>query len=132
MLKTTCKKALDNIRAYILSGVNVDGYGLKQPETFSEAALIIWADFKQAKKHELCRPHTNYQECFVDWCGGLPGIFDTCYYYNRSAVDDLGNILEETETEKAKYTESQAELMLSRLIYREIVKEVAKHENPYS
>lgn len=43
-----------------------------------------------------------------------------CYYYNRSAVDDLGEILEETDEEKAKYSEQQAEELLSRLIYREM------------
>ena len=57
---------------------------------------------------------------FVDWCQGLPSALDTLYYYNRSAVDDLAAILEETEEEKAKYTEAQAEEILSRLIYREL------------
>ena len=37
---------------------------------------------------------------------GLPSVLDTCYFYNRSAVDDLGAILEETESEKAKRGET--------------------------
>ena len=128
MLRTTCKKARDNIRAYILNNTDVTGYDSTEPKTFEEAALIIWTEFQTAKQYELCRPRTNIQECFVEWCAGLPSIIDTCYYYNRSAVNDLGELLEETEAEKAKYTESQAERMLSCLIYREISKEARKHD----
>lgn len=127
MLKTTCKKALDNIRAYILNNTDVTGYDkYSEPETFHEAALIIWDEFQTAKKYELNRTRTNIQECFTEWCAGLPSILDTCYYYNRSAVDDLAEILEETEAEKSKYTETQAERELTWLIYREIMKEVRK------
>lgn len=127
MLRTTCKKALDNIRAYILENTDISGYDkYEEPETFEEAALIIWDEFQSAKKYELCRPRTNIQECFIDWCAGLPSILDTCYYYNRSAVDDLGEILEETAEEKARFTESQAEQQLSWLIYREISKAALK------
>lgn len=129
MLKTTCKKALDNIRAYILENTDVTGYDkYSEPETFEQAALIIWDEFKTAKKYELDRPHTNIQECFTEWCAGLPSIIDTCYYYNRSAVDDLAEILEETEAEKSNFTESQAERELSWLIFREISKEARKHD----
>ena len=62
------------------------------------------------------------REIFKDWAQGLAlgGLF--CYYYNRSAKDDLGAILEESEAEKAKYTEQEAEEMLTRLIYRELEK----------
>ena len=63
---------------------------------------------------------------FADWCAGLPSILNTCYYYNRSAVDDLGEILEETEEEKEKYTQTEAEKLLTALIYREIKKAVKK------
>ena len=129
MLKTTCKKALDNIRNYILDRVDVTGYDeYSEPKTFEQAALIIWDEFQTAKKYELARPHTNIQECFTKWCAGLPSILDTCYYYNRSAIDDLAEILEETEAEKSKFTESQAERQLSWLIFREISKEARKHD----
>ena len=64
----------------------------------------------------------NEQERFTDWAQGLPSILDTCYYYNRSAVDDLGAILEETAEEKARYSEQNAEQLLTALIYRELVR----------
>ena len=65
-------------------------------------------------------------EIFKDWAQGLAlgGLF--CYWYNRPAVDDLGAILEETEEEKARYTERQAEEMLTRLIYRTLTKYAAE------
>ena len=59
---------------------------------------------------------------FADWCAGLPSVLDTCYYYNRSAAKDLGNILEETETEYSRYSEADAEKLLTSLIYRELTK----------
>ena len=62
------------------------------------------------------------QQRFEEWAAGLPSILDTCYYYNRSAVDDLGAILEETDSEKARYSEQQAETRLTYLIYRELVR----------
>ena len=57
---------------------------------------------------------------FEDWARGLALGNLFCYYYNRSAKDDLGKILEESEEEKAKYTEQEAEELLTRLIYREM------------
>ena len=64
--------------------------------------------------------HHNEFNAFLDWCSGLPSVLDTCYYYNRSAVEDLAIILEETETEKSKFTENEAETRLTQLIYKTI------------
>lgn len=60
--------------------------------------------------------------------GYPPPVLDTCYYYNRSAVADLGNILEETPAEMERYTESGAETLLTNLIYRELKKGAAKND----
>lgn len=68
----------------------------------------------------------SIQDLFIEWCQGLPSVLDTCYYYNRSAVDDLASILEQNEQEKSKFTESQAEERLTYLIFREIRKVVSK------
>ena len=57
---------------------------------------------------------------FKDWAGGLPLGQLFVYMLRRSAVDDLGAILQETEAEKAKYTEDQAEELLTRLIFRAV------------
>lgn len=125
MLKTNSKKACENIRAYIMENFNGENYGIEKPETFSEVARIILNTFQEeifcnenAKRYY----HYNEQRAFFDWCAGLPSLLDTCYYYNRSAVDDLGAILEESEEEKGKYSEEQAESLLTWLIYRELKK----------
>lgn len=68
--------------------------------------------------------HYHNQEAlaFRDWAQGLPSALDTCYYYNRSAVDDLGTILEQTESEKSRYTEAEAENLLTIMIYCELTR----------
>ena len=127
MLKTNSKKACENIRKYIMQDsdylsecAEYDGVTLNEERDFLAYA---WRLFEEQKKHDIENNYSNPNfAIFLDWACGLAlgGLF--CYYYNRSAVDDLGTILEETEEEKAQYTEQQAEEMLSRLIYRELEK----------
>lgn len=102
MLKTNTKKAAENIRVYIVNNFTPEGYTENPPQEWHEIAA------------------------FNDWAAGLQGVLDTCYFYNRSAVDDLAAILEETDEEKARYTEEQAEKTLTNLIYRELLKGAKK------
>lgn len=129
MLKSNSKKAAENIRAYIVDGFTPDGYTDNPPQEFPEIAAFILATFR-SEKYWCLQDVRYYHGCerlaFRDWCAGLAGVLDTCYFYNRSAVDDLGAILEETEQEKARYTEQQAEQLLTDLIYRELLKGAAK------
>ena len=125
MLKTNSKKAIENIRAYIMknfdcSNYDVTEYGFtKEPETFPEIARCILTVCKLEKRYQT---YNREFDMFKDWCQGLPSLLDTCYYYNRSAVDDLAEILEESEEEKNRFTESEAEEKLTYLIYRELTK----------
>lgn len=121
MLKTNSKLVAERIRNYITKNFNGVNYEIEKPDTFKETAQIIYRIFKAEKQDN--RPIAE-QLLFEDWAAGLPSILDTCYYYNRSAVDDLGAILDQTEEEKNRYTETQAEKLLTTLIYREIKKEV--------
>lgn len=125
MLKTNSKKAAENIRVYIVDGFTPEGYTDTPPQEFPKIAAFILDTFRNEKYH-LPEDHHYYHGsellAFRDWCAGLAGVLDTCYFYNRSAVDDLGAILEETEQEKARYTEQQAEQLLTDLIYRELLK----------
>lgn len=123
MLRTTTKKAIENIRAYIISIFNGYNYEIETPATFKEAATFINKCFEEEYYTGYNAMH-NRKDMFIEWCAGLPSVIDTCYYYNRSAVEDLGNILEETPEERSRYTEEDAERMLTCLIYREIMKEV--------
>lgn len=123
MLKTNSKKARENVIRYIMDHENTAEITGKDPENFSEAAAAIYADFDRVTNTPINR-RTSMSDRFAEYAAGLPGILDTCYYYNRSALDDLGGILEETEAEKAKYSETEAEKLLSYLIYREIERSV--------
>ena len=123
MLRTNSKQAITNIRAYIINGFNGENYGIETPDTFEEVAKFIYNTFADEYLCEYNRRRSE-QEVFIEWCSGLPSVIDTCYYYNRSAVEDLGDILEETEEERNRYTEQDAERLLSCLIYREIRKAV--------
>lgn len=123
MLRTTSRKARENIRAYITRHFDASGYTDQQPEEWPEIARFILDTFHDEK----CKHDNRYRagrisekELFFEWCQGLPSLLDTCYYYNRSAVNDLGEILEETPEEKARYTEAKAEEWITHLIYREL------------
>ena len=124
MLKTNSKKAIENIRAYILNNYTPEAYNLPETSDFRTAAKEIYRCFYTEKRENDEWGRVPEAVIFADWCSGLPTVFDTCYYYNRRAVDDLGAILEETESEKALYSETEAENLLTKLIYREIKKEV--------
>lgn len=126
MLKTNSKQARENIRAYIMNNFDPCGYDVNQkPETFDDAARIILDVFRSEKFHlpSDIRYYSGIESrAFSDWCAGLPSILDTCYYYNRSAVADLAAILEETDAESKRYSETDAEKLLTYLIYRELKK----------
>lgn len=124
MLKTNTKKARENIRAYITEHADFSNYDIKAPETWPETAAAILAIFRLEKYYTLEYMRARkISECaaFVEWAAGLPSVLDTCYFYNRSAVADLGDILEESESERNKHSESDAEQCLTRLIYRELL-----------
>ena len=125
MLKTNSKKACENIRKYIMKNADGTNYGVDLPVTFEGVARWILGIFR---KEYYSRPedkryfHNNEQAAFISWTQGLPSALDCCFWYNRPAVDDLGNILEQTEAQRNKYSEDASCKMLASLIYREITK----------
>jgi hypothetical protein len=126
MLKTNSKKAKENIINYIIDNFTPEGYTDAAPEGWPEIAAFILETFR-SEKYSLLEDYRYYNNnelaAFEDWAAGLPSVLDTCYYYNRSAVDDLGAILEETKKEKERFTEEKAEWALTYLIYCELIKE---------
>lgn len=130
MLKINTRQARENIKNYIIDNLDVTGYekysyyyqdGTIERDKFSMAREIIKDVFynEMLKYNKMVLRYSHY-ELFKEWCQGLPSALDTCYYYNRSAIKDLGDILEETEEERNRFTESQAGEKLTYLIYREI------------
>ena len=129
MLKTNSKKAAENIRKYIMEDFEylqerAEYRGMELDENNVDQVLAFaWSIFKEEKSGEINRYRfINEYQVFKDWASGLALGNLFCYYYNRSAVDDLGDILEESAAEKAKYKEGDAEELLTRLIYREMTR----------
>lgn len=121
-LRADSKKVRDRIENYIMELFDGSNYDVETPETFEEAAKIILDVFDTEKAPvDACAAMTR-QERFIDWTAGLPCILHTCDYYLGSAVDILGDILQEPEEERARYSDSDAEKLLSYLIYRQLVR----------
>lgn len=123
MLKSNSKQARENITSYIVDNFTPENYTDNAPTEYKEIAAFILDTFRAEKYNspeDFRYYHGNEYAAFADWCAGLPSVLDTCYYYNRSAVDDLAAILEETDAEKQRFTEPEAENRLTALIYREI------------
>ena len=88
---------------------------------FADYAANIYFIFNQEK--------ANYrgfeQEVSIDWLSGLPASINSAdYYYNNPSVAVLADILEETSEERSKFDESEAERLMSCLIYKAIIKEI--------
>lgn len=123
MLRSNSKAVVAKIHQYIFDEIDPDYFGLSEAPDFQTACKLILTACEDEKKYSRSR---SGFETFKDWAQGLPTALNTCYYYNVSAVDLLADWLEETEAEKAKYSESEAEEMITRLIYRELIKGASK------
>lgn len=129
MLRTNSKKAKENIRNYIIDNFTAENYTDTPPTEWHEIAKFIYDTFRSEKYNcpqDYRYYNNNEWKAFLDWCRGLPSVLDTCYFYNRSAVRDLGDILEQTGLERSRYEEYEAENLLTMLIYNEIEKEIQK------
>jgi hypothetical protein len=121
--KGPLEKAKENIQQYIINNFTPESYTDENITGFKNVATFILKTFR-AEKYS-CTADYGYYKCneyfaFADWCAGLPSLLDTCYYYNRSATADVAKILEQTESESGKYSESESEQLLTMLIYREL------------
>lgn len=114
------------LRRYIINHFEPEGYenapaptgerGCYDMEQFPEIACYILDTMRIEKQY--CTYRREY-EAFKDWAQGLPSILDTCYYCNRSAVDEIANLY---NRRKSSWGEQMAEEQLTRLIYKELKK----------
>lgn len=125
MLKTNCKKVNDFVKAFIIAHYTPENYEIEKTDDFKQICQNIWNIFISERGDEIKR-YKTYQNLFIDYLQGLPSIIDTDYYYQYSANDLLGELLEQTEKEKAKYTEMQSEYLFSYLIFKQITKNIDK------
>ena len=82
--------------------------------------------FKDEYAGKIRYTNTSIQNLFIEYLRWLPAIIDTDYYYQYSANDLLGELLEQSAAEKAKYSESQSEYLFSYLIFKQITKNIDK------
>lgn len=121
MLRTNSKIVKNRIRNYVLNSINDEwGADYNGVISYAEARTLITDDFTARAYNSPWERRQNRQDAFVGFLQGLPYDF-TDYYNDRCAVDLLGDMLEETEEERNRYSEEQAEEMLSRMIFREFI-----------
>ena len=121
MLKSNTKKAREAVRLFIIENTNEEA----NASTIQEASRYIFNRFTSevfSTDQERRYFHHSEATAFDYWLRGLPSAFHSCTYLLNSAVDILGDILEQTEQERNRYTEDQAEKMLNYLIYSEVKK----------
>ena len=123
MLKSNCKQARENIAAYILQHYDDSNYDYElEPirENYPAICAAVLATMRDEKKYDRTI-HTD-QARFIDWICGLPSLLGFEYMYRDIARRDLAAILDETPEEAERFTESQAEEMLTKLVYRELTR----------
>lgn len=134
MLRTNTKKARENVKKYIMQDFDYiaeraeyNGEEIREDET-EKALVIIYKAFLEEYGWAVTKCRQSYQEAFTNWAAGLAmgGLF--LYYYNVDAVELLGDILEETEEERSKYTQEKAENLLTYLIFAECQKAYYRKE----
>lgn len=131
MLRTNSKAAREAVRAYILEDLDYleERYPERTFNTFEDAARAIWEAFEAEKPYtdqNAARRGMSRQDVFESWASGLALGSLFLYYYNVSAVDLLGDMLQETPEERNKYSEQDAERLLTYLIYSEVTKAANK------
>ena len=121
MLKTNSKKVREAVRTYVLK--NTNGWD-EDPKTFEEAAAIIkkcWDEYKYPDLRLQFRH--SVVDAFKDWTQILPNdVFD--YIVEGDTVKLVGDMLEQTEAERSKYSDGEACDLLTLLIFREVDKAV--------
>ena len=119
MIRANTKQAKENLRAVMVrlcSGWDYD------PKTAEEASFILAHDFIEATKGPSGKIYLGkcqtYQEAFTEWGRGLTNsIFDHLFYFGN-ARELLAEVLEETKQEAEKFTEDQAAVKFSYLMWQ--------------
>ena len=136
MIRTNSKEAKRRIQGFISEHVAdyidcenewiTEAYkGITENSPFSLVADFVLDCFHD----EELRNHAAYkagrvsaQDVFHSWCAGLSGKLPTSEIFlgATAAIDTLGAILDESDEEKARYSENAAERMLTALMFREL------------
>ena len=128
-LKTNSKQARENLKKWIIDNFNFEEYlnntGKELEKDFSKVSSAIIDTFNSEKYYSNSYAIAHGiapSKMFYDWMSGLPTMLSSDDIFLKSAIDTLGDILEQTPQEKAKYKESDAEVTMCNLIYRELTR----------
>lgn len=124
MLKSNSREVRQKIREYITSWFHYcdfENYNKVELVDFSDIATVILSDFKRVTDNDYYTKTMTCQERFIDWLSGLPSMIDTDYLLGTDAARNLlASWLEESETEKNRFSETDAERMIGKLLFREL------------
>lgn len=135
MRKLNCKEVNEALKNEIMDSYeSADEYytydGAEMKTEYNDICKDILKMFECEKLNGDLRykaSNMSKQDLFVEWMSGLPGSFPvSCDIFLGSAAEWLGNILDETETEKQKYSDSKAERTSCLILYRELNKHAQK------
>ena len=136
MLKTNSKKVNEKIKNLIIDSYqDAEEYYSYEGREVATDYEGICADILNAFEIEKVKYDNRYkanliskQALFYDWMQGLPSAFPIAddIFLHSDAVDFMGDLLEETESEKARFTTTQAEELACNLLYRELTKHAKK------
>lgn len=138
MLRTSSKKVKEKIKAYLINGFEDSGrYSDKDKdialyrydEVCDEVLIAFYEQIIEFDKGYYTSPKSNLFDGFVYWVSGLCDEINSIYYYKPIAKDIIAEWLEETEEEKNKYSEEQAERLITSLLWRELL--AHSNINPY-
>lgn len=135
MRKTNSKEAIEAIKNAIIESYEAAEeyytYGGKEAKSDYND---ICKDILKAFYSEKCELDNRYiagriskQDLFIEWMSGLPGSFPISDdIFLQSGADWIAKILDQTDSEKEKYTDFQAEKLACKLLYRELSKHADK------
>ena len=95
-------------------------------ENVNNLCKYVYDDFVRVMNHRFGRRMETRLDLFCEYAAGLPFGNLFIYYYNVSAVDLVGNILEETEAERNRFSEADAEFYMTKMIYNFILEAMEK------
>lgn len=126
MLRTNSKKAKENVKYYILGNTSeevLDACTKNHVVMFDDLAKEIWKIFFVEKVENDCYYKAHKKSLFDLW---KEWIFGGCILdvpcYSADIHNIVGDLLEETEEEKSRYSYEQSENLLALLTFREVEK----------
>ena len=128
-LRTNSKQARENIRKFIVENFNyeqfLDDTGENLEHDFEVVKRVILDTFNKAKYYSdsyAVSRGIRPAVVFHDWVTGLPLYFIADDIVLGNANETLGAILNQTESEREKFSEMDSMNLLIDLIYRELTR----------